>query len=210
MMDISYIKSLLETNNIITVEAQTDEKYKQISSNQCSWCAWEFAVNCKNLMKYYYSDKSSFIELYNECLKNGSEKRKLGNKLYGENIDNDKIINEYENKFNPLVYYHFIKNKDEDFLSFLHKDLLEEFYSRTYIQINNIDNFINNTFYTEAFLVSRHGQSFFFMKCPNQMNLIFDSHVHEIGVMNNENLKKYILNDQNDGYIHLTIIKLKV
>lgn len=208
---MSLISTLLDNNNIITVSAQTDEKYKNISSNQCSWCAWEFAVNAIKLIHFYNSkNKTEFINLYNLCLLNGSNKRVNGNKIYGENIDTPELINSYSSyNLMPLFSYTYKINNNDDFLKILHKDLKEEFYSREHVQINNYDNFINDIHQGTGLLVSRHGQSLFVVKVDTNKNLVLDSHVHEIGYMNDYNLKTYILNN-NGGHTHLTIIKINI
>ena len=89
---------------------QTDKKFSDISSNQCSWCAAEF-IKKKDKLKQLFLEKkiNKFTDVYNECLFKGSNKRKQFNdKLYGENIDNKTLLEQYNfaviftELFNPL------------------------------------------------------------------------------------------------------------
>jgi hypothetical protein len=209
---MSFIENLITNGTIINVPAQTDTIYKNISSNQCSWCAWEFAVKAKNLISSFnQKNKTEFLNIYNNCLLEGSNKRKNANKLYGENIDSIEILNNYKNfNLEPCTKYTLKKNNENsEFIDILHSDLKEEFYTRSYLMINNFDNFINEIYQGDGYLVSRHGQSFFFVKMSDNKNLILDSHVHEIGIMSDANLKKYINVDEN-GYLFITFIKIRI
>jgi hypothetical protein len=198
----------------ILVPAQTDYNFSKISSNQCSWVAWEFIIKYKELSETIYFPKIiTFIDNYRECMKKGSELRFATKvNLYGENIDTPSILEYYQDKVKIEETYTIIKNEDKNFLEILHPDLLREFYSRTHLIINEneLDNILANIYEnTQALLVSRHGQSLAILPTINNNYIICDSHLHYVQIIDKEKTMKHILMDHN-GHLHLTIILINL
>jgi hypothetical protein len=187
--------------NTITVLCQTDAAFSSISSNQCSWCAALFAKHAKELKQYFVSnDTKMFLEIYNKCLQEGSLLRKqYGTKLYGENIDNERIKKYVE--LETVADFTLLANEDPTFLELLPDDLKYEFYKNIHIKIDDLSVITGNLFA----MISRHGQSFTVVPVTSDIFLIFDSHVHIVRTMNKEEMEKYVKCDHG-GYLHLTII----
>lgn len=200
MAESGYLESLIIKNTSTNVPCQTDPEYKAISSNQCSWCAAEFAKNAHTLKRLFFSDRSAFVELYKTCLLEGSIKRRdNNNRQYGENIDNTALLGFYE-----LENYKFetiLLNNDPEFIEILPKDLREEFYQRRHVDGDSLDAIIGNIYV----MASRHGQSFTIIPLINDLFLILDSHVHNIGLVNRDGLDKYVKHDHG-GHTHITLI----
>ena len=192
-------------NKEIVVKCQTDNEYSTISSNQCSWCAAEFIKHKRELRNLFISNETKFIELYNKCLKDGSEKRKQYNhRLYGENIDNKTLLSQYDD-ICIIMYLTIIKNIDTSFIKILPDDFKQEFYTKKYIILN--ENYFENRISDGAsFLASRHGQSFAIIPIL-QRYLVLDSHIHKAKLMTKEELSNYLVNE-NCGHTHITLIKV--
>ena len=190
--------------NDISVNPQTNKEYSNISSNQCSWCAAEFIKHKKNLRYLFLSNKAEFIELYNTCLKKGSEMRKEYNhRQYGENIDNKILLEKYD--FNIISYYTIIEKYDKNFVEILPEDLKIEFYSNKYISIDT-DYFKTQISDGTSYLASRHGLSFCIIPIINNY-LILDPHVTIARIMTGTELSNYLFNE-NYGHTHITLIKV--
>jgi hypothetical protein len=203
---MSLIESLLESTKTVTVPCQTDEEYK-ITSNQCSWCAAIFGIRYKELLHLFLHDKDKFVQLYQECLMEGTKLRKEHKKpTYGENIDNTLLKKTLDLEKRIIVNFTFEENKQErdELLSILPEDLKNEFYSNKYFELSNLSSLSTYKF----ILVSRHGQSFTLIPFYNYF-LVLDSHVHTVGLMTKENTYKYIkysLDDNITGYLFTTIL----
>ena len=181
------------------VPCQTDPEYAKISSNQCSWCAAEFATNAKKLIRLFAEDKNAFKDLYKQCLSQGSIKRQLNNGTqYGENIDNSGLLGNYQ--MTNFKFKTIILNNDPSFVEVLPNDLKEEFYSRIHVKEDNIDDITGNIYV----MVSRHGQSFTVIPIGDRY-LILDSHIHTLGLIDRVGLEKYIKHDHG-GHTHVTLI----
>jgi hypothetical protein len=201
-MTTEHVRSLFKS---ISVMCQTDKKFSDISSNQCSWCAAEF-IKKKDKLKQLFLEKkiNKFTDVYNECLFKGSNKRKQFNdKLYGENIDNKTLLEQYN--FAVISYLTMLENEEPDFVNILPKDLKEEFYKKKYIMID-INYFNDHISDGACYLASRHGQSFSIIPMFNKY-LILDSHIHTTKVFTGEELTKYLFNE-NCGHTHVTLIKI--
>tara|TARA_B100001063_G_scaffold247248_1_gene291646 strand:+ start:5616 stop:6236 length:621 start_codon:yes stop_codon:yes gene_type:complete len=187
------------------VMCQTDKEFSNISSNQCSWCAAEFIKEKDNLKQLFlHKNLNKFNDMYNQCLLNGSNKRKQFNsKLYGENIDNKTLLQQY--KFSVVSYFTMIGNEDPEFVKILPKDLKEEFYEKKYIMLD-LDYFNSHISDGACYLASRHGQSFSIIPIFNKY-LILDSHIHTTKVFTSQELTKYLFNE-NCGHTHVTLIKV--
>lgn len=196
---MSFIESLLGSQRFV-VRCQTDDNEKALSSNQCSWCAAVFASKAREFRKLL-GRKDDFVSLYNECLLTGSKLRaERGDSRtysYGENIDNQLISRCVPIEI--LAQYTILANIDQSFLDILPHELRDEFYKRTYILREDIDFIIGNI----VVLVSRHGQSFTVIPLTSESYLVLDSHVHNVGIMSKNSLKKYIF---GDGHLHVTCL----
>lgn len=206
---MSFIENLLE-NTKINVPCQTDNEYK-IASNQCSWCAALFGLKWRELANNFYVNKENFLEIYLNCLNEGSELRqKYGTHLYGENIDSSNLKEKLNLKDHIVGEFTYLQkgeesSQKENLIDILPDDLKNEFYTRSYMQINNFS-LLKSYKYC---LISRHGQSFTVIPIGD-MFLILDSHVHTVGLMSYDNLVKYIkyqTSDNNDtSYLHVTVL----
>jgi hypothetical protein len=208
---MSYIESLLNENKRINVSCQTDNEYK-ISSNQCSWCAALFGLNYEELIRSFFaSNKDKFLKIYHNCLKEGSELRRDNNKyLYGENIDSENLFEQLNMSKRIVANFSYLSGTDNDFIKILPDDLKNEFYTRIHVPINNLSVIKSYKFC----LISRHGQSFTVIPIGDSF-LVLDSHVHTIGLMNYDNVVKYIKyqsvsnsesDSETDGHLHVTIL----
>lgn len=187
---------------IFTVPNQSDTEYSNISSNQCSWVAHCFAKNYRKFKEYLMTNNNeNFIELYKECLLEGSNDRKKYGKLtYGENIDNSLVIKNYG--LNIYALYTKTFNDTEEFLKILPDDLRYEFYMNVQLKTDDIiKHIIGNVFA----LVSRHGQSFVVIPITSLRYLILDSHIHDVQLLEKEEMVKYVLCDYG-GHTHITLV----
>lgn len=202
----SLIESLIISGTKHNVMCQTDTKFSEISSNQCSWCAVLFAKNGDKLGEYYRENRDEFNKLYEECLREASELRKKHNSiLYGENIDRSDVLCKTKRK--RIAFYTLIENDNPEFRKILHKDILSEFYTRVHLHIEKISDVLDYN----CILVSRHGQAFTIIKLSG-FYLVLDSHVHTIGLMTRDNIQKYIRGTSDissKNYLHLTIVALE-
>lgn len=203
---MSFIEKLLISSQKISVPCQTDEEYK-ITSNQCSWCAALFGLKYKELKDAFISDKSKFLEIYTECLKEGTNLRKeFGKPVYGENIDNETLKEKLNLEDKIMIEFTYELNKDsrDELVSILPEDLKKEFYTEKYIDISD---FLALSLY-KFILISRHGQSFTLVPFGEYF-LVLDSHVHNVGLMTKDNAYKYIkysLDYELTGYLFTTIL----
>ncbi len=190
----------------IPVPAQTDAEYSAISSNQCSWAAYEFVKHSSKLRHALYKNNiDDFLETYKKCLHDASILRKnTKDCLYGENIDTPIIQENYKNTVSVCCTNGVYKNEDPDFLSVLHEDLKREFYTRKYFE-NDMENVMKAVSGITCLLVSRHGQSFALLPYFGRY-LICDSHLHEASVVSKEDAIKHILMDYG-GHLHVTILE---
>ena len=105
---------------VISVPAQTDKDYSSISSNQCSWAAYEFVKNSSKLQLALYNKRyDEFLSTYKDCLKTASELRKdTSGCLYGENIDTPSLREHYASSIRITSSNGIYKNEDDEFNSF--------------------------------------------------------------------------------------------
>ncbi len=191
----------------ISVPAQTDLQYSQVSSNQCSWCAVEFALHRHKLLELFHQeDKTEFLRLYNKCMAEASQKRKdLGTFLYGENIDSQNLLDHYGAQLQILHKNTLRKNEDPEFVSILHSDLRSEFYERSYAENVTLEGILSRMPYHSYLLVSRHGQSLCIIRAFSSHYLILDSHLHTARLAPKDEAAAHILMD-NGGHTHLTLL----
>ena len=189
------------------VPAQTDSEYSAISSNQCSWCAAEFALKRRDLIKTWMSKEyKGFLELYTTCMEIGSRKRKeLGRFLYGENIDSVNLLNHYEKELTIVHKYTVQLHTDPEFPTILHPDLKSEFYTRTYVDYTPLTTILKQMPFSSYLLVSRHGQSLCVIRAHSDSYLILDSHLHQARMTSEKETTNHILMD-NGGHTHVTLL----
>lgn len=202
---MSFIESLLLPEKRRNVPCQTDSEYSEISSNQCSWCAAEFANHCDELKTAFFASDDSFIGLYKECMKSGSLNRKTYKKsVYGENIDNKTLKN--VTKLSVCLECTYVEGDDilrNELMILLPDDLKKEFYTNAYIRATDFE-FIKSYKFT---LVSRHGQSLCLLNVGGSF-IVLDSHVRTVGMMTYENTVKYMLCKVSEpaGYTMVTCL----
>lgn len=198
---------------ILQVPAQTDSQYSLLSSNQCSWCAVEFAIRRIEIITAWFSNKQDeVLRLYNESLAVASNLRKEAvaptnpkTFLYGENIDSANLLNHYKDKINITEQYTILLHEDPDFLDILHPDLRSEFYGRKYSTSLTINQLLSRMKKNDYLLLSRHGQSLCILRTENDMYLILDSHLHDAKLATKEMAMKHSLMD-NGGHTHVTLL----
>jgi hypothetical protein len=191
----------------IDVPAQTDSQYSDISSNQCSWCAVEFALHASKFRALYrIPDINEIHNLYIACMKEGSElRRKYGTFLYGENIDSQNLLDYYKKSYDVLQKRSIHKNVDEDFLKILHTDLRSEFYTRKYDDSNTIEDILRGIAISTSLLVSRHGQSLCVVPFGGDYYIVLDSHLHKVQLMTFQETVAHICMDHG-GAQNITLL----
>lgn len=213
-MNRTYIEGFLEPASAVKVPCQTDNEYSEISSNQCSWVAAEFAQNHNSLIKAYKENRAQFIEMYTQHLLSGSINReRFGGISCGENVDNELVHCETGIDKSIKGKYTYTENKYVlDMLSHsIPPTILTEFCGRIHTQLDILE--LDNS--ARYILLSRHGQSFIAIPLDGKY-LVLDSHTTVCGLMTEHNLKTYIkmehvsniLNMPNAdcGYIHVILI----
>lgn len=193
--------------NFQSVPAQTDTEYSSVSSNQCSWCAAEFALKRTAIIQAWMSKNTQeFLHLYNSCMKTASQKRKdLGTFLYGENIDSENLLNHYGKQLDIVHKYTLKLHTDTTFPEILHPDLRAEFYTRDYVDYISLESILHDMPFKSYLLVSRHGQSLCVIRVHSNSYLILDSHLHIASMATKEETMKHILMD-NGGHTHVTLL----
>ena len=197
----------MNTLKSIDVPAQTDSQYSDISSNQCSWCAVEFALHASKFRELYrMSDIHEIRNLYTACIQKGSElRRKYGTFLYGENIDSQNLLTYYKKSYDVLQRRSIHKNMDEDFLKILHPDLYSEFYTRKYDDGNTIEDNLRGIIISTSLLVSRHGQSLCVVPLGGDYYIVLDSHLHKLQLMTFQETITHICMDHG-GAQNITLL----
>jgi hypothetical protein len=190
----------------MNVPAQTDKEFAEISSNQCSWVAWNFARHSRDLMlAHMQKDEKKFLEMYNECMMDGSLNRAphQSARPFGENIDNQALL-EANKDIMIVSKMQVIKETPEAkmMLSMVSEDVRKEAFTEKYGRRNDLTSELHMMSGRAAMLVNRHGQSFTVLPYLGNY-LILDSHLHETKVLSLEEANKYCLAD-NGGYLFLT------
>jgi hypothetical protein len=201
---MSFIESLLVPDKRIVVPCQTDSEYSELSSNQCSWCAAEFAKHYDKLIPAFFAKGTAFLDLYKECLLRASINRKTyKGPVYGENIDNKKLKTVMDLKVYLECTYINDDSKRDEFMELLPAELKTEFYDNIYARVSNFE-FLKS--YKFA-LISRHGQSLCLLPIGD-LFLVLDSHVRTVGLMTFENVVKYVTFQQSEsmGYTIVTCL----
>jgi len=200
---MSLIETITEFN--IDVDSQYEKKYAAISSNQCSWCAYEFANNAQEFRKLWLKkDFDKFTELYNKCILNGSNYRKDCNKYTcGENIDDDNIIKQYNNISIIDKCVTILNESNKDIINILPSELKNVFFIRDDIPQKDL-NFLKMRIDTNKFknfiIVNRFGQSFTIIPLYNSKYIIMDSHCRKCGITNIEGIINYLTINNDTGY----------
>jgi len=196
----------------MNVHAQTDKEFAEISSNQCSWVAWNFARRSKELTKALMEkDGARFTEVYNECMLDGSVRRAPHQtaRPFGENIDNDWVLDANKD-ITVLTKMQVIKETPEAkmMLAMVSDDVKKEAFTEKYTLRNVLTEELRIMSGSAAMLVNRHGQSFTVVPYLGKY-LILDSHLHETKVISLEETNEYCLAD-NGGYLFLTAITVLI
>ena len=200
------IEQHLIKGSSVEVPCQTDTDYAKVAANQCSWVAAQFAKRRDELFATYVSDKRRFVEIYRECLCEGSRLRREHGKIScGENIDNESVLE--KTNIGSEVQEKWTYTENEIMLQmvkdFIPQDMLHEFCGRVHSRMPNLElkdavNFV---------LLSRHAQSFAALPFEDKY-LVLDSHTTYCGLMTKENLCNYIKMDgaTPGGYLHAIML----
>lgn len=201
---MSYIESIVPKDNSVAVKCQYDQEYKMISSNQCSWCSYEFVSNLKSLITNF--KKEEFQDIYNKCLLDGSTKRKECNKYKcGENIDDEDILKSYQ--VTIVERYKTVLNKEQaDICELLDPELRDTFFKRDNVielELVKLKQRLDNLFFGQFLIINRYGQSFAILGVEKNQVMIVDSHCRVCGIVDCDKALKYITSitpDNSDGY----------
>lgn len=205
---LSFIESVIQKDFALTTECQYSPQYVAISSNQCSWCAFEFAKNSKEFaILHLKKDVDGFIKLYNKCLENGSRLRANCDSLRcGENINDEQILKEYEKDITIVDSCVDVLNPEqEENLGHIENELKTTFFNS---QPNNVHNgsieFMLKRLVSRRggsfAIVNRFGQSFTILALHSDKFMITDSHCKKTGVTDLNGLNKYITMNNSDGF----------
>jgi hypothetical protein len=200
-------------NSVLNKQFQVPSQYDLaiISSNQCSWCAYEFSSAQKLFYPYiikYLStgdekELRSIYSIYEKCLYRGSEMRKSHGIIpYGENTTNKELQKKYDNIVIVNGAY-CIENSDKYFLiddgyenEFMNKNGLIETNRQQLYDI--FTKWITNGS-NRVILANRYGQSFAILQVTGKLVLICDSHCKYFGLTTIDNAFKYLMFDQTHG-----------
>jgi hypothetical protein len=200
--------SLIETvteNKGIHVDSQYESSNTSISSNQCSWCAYEFARYAQKFRTLWLSrNYVEFQKQYNACVLEGSKKRKQCNKYTcGENIDDPDILKEYSNIINVDEGKTILNEDGKTILELLPDELRTVFFLRNDTTTKSMEHLVMrltmNTM-KGVLIVNRFGQSFTIIPLLNGTYLIMDSHCRSSGSATLENVIKYLTINNDNGY----------
>jgi len=208
---MSLISSLLKKGTIVEVKSQYD--HSNISSNQCSWCAYEFIEEQKQL-RTLLSDIPQFTDLYNECVVRGSIKRKENNVfLYGENIDDINVSLHYKNLVVTHTYKTILNTQSSKILDEIDRQLKDRFFQRqgaVLVSFIGFREILRSLKETEFIVINRFGQSFAILKFKDSNYFLLDSHCRTTGLINFPNLINYITFNNNEGYNFILWSKGKI
>ncbi len=183
------------SNSKYKVKSQYDEPYNTVS-NQCSWISKEFIENKNKLIESIKENNIQKLhEIYNLCMINGTKNRQnFGNLSEGENIDQIGLTNIIESTIygNPSI----LQMLPKDIVDKIVKPHIKSIYYNVFFE--KMKNLSNEQFV----LINRDGQTFAFLKINNQF-YIFDSHIREIKICNFQELTKYILENNEDGFFYI-------
>jgi len=189
---MNWIEESASVAKIEGVHSQYDYK---MTDNQCSWCAYEFVVN----YGIFQSKPDEFnIKKYNSLIEKASEKKKnLSQKICGENINDEILLNEYKDKL-TIISNEFIEINSalkDDVISMFPDIMRETFFipKKEVVDISAIRNTIDEFLpYTKRFmLVNRFGQSFACIGRNDGNMCIVDSHFRTISISDKEHVFNY-------------------
>lgn len=204
----SYIESIISEENRVSVKSQYDDEMKQFSSNQCSWCSFEFCSKSIQLAICYKKDKSTFQKIYEECVLEGSKNRQGCNKLKcGENIDDEDIKKKYKN-ITIVERYKTVLNKEQaEICEYLDPELRDTFFKRDNVAelgLEKIKMRLGDLSVGKFLLINRYGQSFAILGTNEKSKvLLTDSHCRTSGMIDIDDAIRYISSitpDGSDGY----------
>jgi hypothetical protein len=202
---MSLVESVL--SNSVGVKSQYDKDNSIVSTNQCSWCAFEFASKADELkMLWIKGDHDNFINLYNDCVKNGSIQRKVNFTFTcGENIDDEIIKTNYKSLSEKYTYVTELNSEmKKPLLDILPEELAKTFFVRPDIKRCAFSDFIKitlNNIVKNVLIINRFGQSFTIIPLFSRGKyIILDSHTHLCGETDIYGIEKYITMNNQDGY----------
>jgi hypothetical protein len=178
------------------------------SDNQCSWYVYCILNSLKENNWLVPELPDDLKKMHENSLKIASEFRSKYRKVsWGESIFSKTI----QEQFNLSIGSpNIIKIGNCQNNNFLMIDKMQEIIDfKLNLQEYNLSDFnryVSECFATQSYiLVNRHGQSFLIYPYKNNKFIIFDSHVKEIGLFDNNGILKYVLNKSKDNLI--TFIK---
>lgn len=195
----TFIEICLE--KIFSVKSQYD--FADISSNQCSWCSYEFASRLKRLapLAWCAGKESELVSEYTEAIIESSKKRKeFGTVPYGENIDNIMLQHQYQEKV--TIVHSLLCLENEDLYFPIDEGYEKEFMNKEKYMVVCRDEMYKSfcswmsVGHNRFALANRCGQSFAILRITSEKVLICDSHCRTFGITSLEKAFKYIMFDQ--------------
>lgn len=202
----SSVSNNIILNNIIC-QYEIENKIPN-SDNQCSWYVYTILNSLKNNNWVVPELPEDLKKMHENSLETASEYRsKYGKLTWGESIFSKTIQDMFELSIgSPNI----IKIGDCENNNYLITDKMREIIkfklSLNKYNLSDFNRYLSECFITKSYiLVNRHGQSFLIYPYKNSKFIIFDSHVKEIGLFDNNGVLKYVLNKSKDNLI--TFIK---
>lgn len=195
----TFVETCIE--KIFPAKSQYD--FADISSNQCSWCSYEFVSRLKRLVALAWSTgkESELASVHTEAVLAASEKRKeFGTVPYGENIDNITLQHQYQEKV--TIVHSLLCTENEDLYFPIDEGYEKEFMSKercnTVSREEMYKSFCSwlSVGHNRFALANRSGQSFAILRVSPEKVLICDSHCRAFGITSFEKAFKYIMFDQ--------------
>lgn len=183
----------------LPVSSQYDDQFNDIS-NQCTWVSQQFLYKKKEILNCIHEcDWHTLKKLHNECLKTGTHNRKtFGTRVQGENIDEIEFDANINMQLKSTIY------GSSDILSTLGKNIVDMIIKPD-IKIESYSYFIDeikNMKDENMMMLNRDGQTFSFLKI-NDKFVIFDSHITSIKSLCYDDLIRYILEYNDDGFFYI-------
>lgn len=191
----------------ITVPTILDPEYASISTHQGSWAAYEFIKHSKSLRHAFLeNDIPKFMNIYKECLETATHLRKeMGTKKYGENIDNDILIDYYENNVPINIIHGMYENDNIIPRNELPRELCEEYYTRNYGKVS-LENILKSLIGFCCLLINHNENSFVVIPLLYNSNyLLCDPVKSKVLFVNRENIMNYT-KYTTKPYLYTTIV----
>lgn len=197
----------------IHVPTILDTPYTSIATHQDSWVAYEFVRNVYKFRKYYEEGNiEQFKNVYKECLLTGSKLRaKLGIKSCGENINNERLTDYYNDEKDV---HHVLTDEIYKNYHLVPKDLPEELYNEYYNcnilheTTHTLEHILNRLVMSGMYhIVNRNQKSFTILPLNFHCKeyIVCNAYSPNVLVLNQKEMIEYILRDDTKPYLCILI-----